>query len=384
MWNYIARELTDRERGGFYGAQDADNGPHDDGSYWSWTYQEFRQVLSAEEATVLVRHYGVRPEGNIAGTEGNALRVTELARQIAAALEIPVDVVEQRIASGRRKLAQARLRRKKPGVDQNKYTGWNALLISAVLEAGALLALPEATEAGLQAIETILRDAYDQENGFYHNYHSASGARLPGFFEDQAYMANALLDAFAVSGNRGYLDSAQQTLELCLTQYWDQEYGGFSDLAHGRLAEGITEFFAHPRKLIEDMPMPSPNALAARALDRLWALLHEERYHDYARRTLEAFAGHAPDYGPFAAYYGLAVYYHLHPPVSVVIIGHLECEDTRRLQAAPLPAIAPGARSRSFPPDTLSCHTPRHPTARHRPIFVPGRPVAKSPLMWKN
>ena len=211
-----------------------------------------------------------------------------------------------------------------------------------------MLELSDATEIGLRALDTIIADGYDPDQGFYHNYHAESGARLPGFFEDQAAMANALLDAFAVSGNAKYLTIARRTLELCLAHYWDREGGGFFDVDQRRLAEEASDFLKHPRKLIEDLPTPAPNALAALALDRLWLFTHDERYHKAARQTLEAFAGQAPEYGPFAACYAQALCYHLHPPVTAIIIGHPDGEDTRRLRAAALSSYRPGRQVAVF------------------------------------
>ncbi len=376
IWGYIARDLTDTRRGGFYGSQDADNGKDDDGSYWSWSFDEFNRLLSEDEAQVLIRYYGVRPEGQMPDGR-NVLHISERLPHLAEALGISLEEVQRRITSGRRKLQQARLRRKTPQIDKNKYAGWNALLISAVLEAGALLDMPEASEIGLQAMDTVLRDGYDPDHGFYHNFHAETGARLPGFLDDQAYMANALLDAFAASGKREYLEAARQTLDLCLANFWDDEQGGFFDLAQHRLAEGATVFLRQPRKLIEDMPMPAPNAALAVALDRLWLLTHDEHYHDVARRTLEAFAGHAADYGPFAAYYALAVFYHLHPPVTAVIIGHPEREETRRLASAALSTYRPGRQVAVFAPATPNLPYPAAPDEQALAYICAGQTCGK-------
>lgn len=348
---FLLRDLADLQQGGFYSSQDADNSMEDDGDYWTWSIEEFTDLLTPEEAQVMVRYYGVQPEGNMPDSYRSVLHVAGLPRYIAEGLEIPLDEVNKRIASGKRKLLQARLHRKMPQIDKSKYTGWNALLISAVLDAGALLDNADATAFALRSVATILRDAYDDDHGFYHNFHSSVGARLPGFLDDQVYMANALLDAFAASGKREYLDVARHVLDLCIAQYWDDEGGGFFDLERTQLEQGVTELLRHPRKSIEDMPMPAPNTMAAQALDRLWALTHDGRYHEFAGKTLEAFAAHAPDYGPFAAYYGLATFYHLHPPATAIIIGHPEDAETQQLWSAALQAYRPGRQLAVYSPD---------------------------------
>jgi len=373
---HLMRDLADTKRGGFYGAQDADNGPDDDGSYWTWPYDEFIKLLTPDETVVLARYFGVRREGNMGETGRNVLHIAELPRQIAAALDIPLSEVQQHIDRGKTKLLQARLRRKMPQIDQNKFTGWNALLASACLDAGMLLNRQDVTELGLHTIDIVLHDAYDPDHGFYHMFHTDSGAMLPGFFEDQAYMAEALLDAFAVSGKRDYLDTARHLLDHCIERYWD-DAGGFNDLDRECQEEEATEYLQHPRKLIEDMPMPAPNSIAALALDRLWALTHDERYHDYARRTLEAFAGHASSYGPFAAYYGLAVFFHLHPPATMIVIGRADDPQTDLLISTALETYRPGRQVARFSPEGENLLYPAAPSGEARAYICAGQTCAE-------
>src|SRR5262249_41268660 len=66
---------------------------------------------------------------------------------------------------------------------------------------------------------------------------------------------------------------------------------------------------------------PGANSAAAIALIRLHAYTGEQRYRDFAQKTLEAFAGIAPQYGLFAATYGLAATLFTHHPIQVLITG---------------------------------------------------------------
>ena len=356
MLDHLFRELSDLKLGGFYNAQDADVGAKDDGSYWTWTLEEFLAPLTSEEAYVLKRYFGVTAAGNMAHSRRNVLRVSETVSDIAAAMEMPREEVEARITHGMLKLRQARLRRKAPAVDTNIYVNSNALLISGCLEAGILLGHADAVDLALRTTDLLLHEAYDENHGMYHALSSDTvqpggfrPARLPGMLDDQVYMANALLDAFTVNGKRIYLETARHLLDLCLQRYWDDEHGGFLDMERTR--DAATDFLRHPRKVIEDLPSPSGNAMAALALDRLWALTGEAHYHEMAGKTLETFADHAPDYGPFAASYGLALFYHLHPPVTVTIIGKFDHDDTQRLRQAALDAYRPGRQLAVYAPN---------------------------------
>ena len=350
--NYLLQYFIDVERGGCYTAQDADNSLQDDGSYWTWSFAEFVEPLLPEEIPAMTRYYGVTRGGNMPETGRNVLHVATTIAGIAAQQHITEEQVRARIDSGAKKLLEIRRHRKMPRIDENKYAGWNGLLASALLEAGTLLGREDATLCALRTVETLVNDAYEPDHGVYHLFHGArEGASVPGIFEDQIYVAKALLDAFAVSGVREYLDTAGHLLDLCIAQYWDEEGGGFLDIARERETAEEAEFLRQPRKVIEDMPTPSANAEAARALDHLWLLTGNDRYHDYARRTLEAFTGHAPDAGLFTASYGLATHFHLHPPLSVVIIGVLGDTQTQALWQVALESYLPGKIVAAFPPE---------------------------------
>jgi uncharacterized protein YyaL (SSP411 family) len=57
------------------------------------------------------------------------------------------------------------------------------------------------------------------------------------------------------------------------------------------------------------------------ALTRMHAYTDDQRYSEWARKSLEAFAGVAPQYGLFAATYGLAATLFAEHPTQVVITG---------------------------------------------------------------
>jgi uncharacterized protein YyaL (SSP411 family) len=64
------------------------------------------------------------------------------------------------------------------------------------------------------------------------------------------------------------------------------------------------------------------------------AFTGDARYHDFAQKTLEAFAGIAPQYGMFAATYGLAAILFANHPMQVVITGHADDPVAKALEDA--------------------------------------------------
>ena len=70
--------MTDRERGGFYASQDADINLDDDGDYFTWTLDEARAVLDADElcgGLTLLGHRRARRHAPQPGEERAASQV---------------------------------------------------------------------------------------------------------------------------------------------------------------------------------------------------------------------------------------------------------------------------------------------------------------------
>src|SRR5438270_2066628 len=86
--------LSDRERGGFYASQDADINMDDDGDYFTWTLDEARAVLSAEEAEVAALYYDIGQVGEMHhDPTKNVLFVAARVHQIAAKTTRPDEAV---------------------------------------------------------------------------------------------------------------------------------------------------------------------------------------------------------------------------------------------------------------------------------------------------
>ena len=88
------------------------------------------------------------------------------------------------------------------------------------------------------------------------------------------------------------------------------------------------------RKPFQDSPMPSANSVAVMALTRIEAYTDDAKYRDWAKKTLEAFAGVAPQYGLFAATYGLAAILFSVHPTQVLITGAEGDENAAELERA--------------------------------------------------
>ena len=69
-------------------------------------------------------------------------------------------------------------------------------------------------------------------------------------------------------------------------------------------------------------------------LDRLYGYTGESLYREWAEKTLECFVNRVPQYGLFAATYGLAAVLHARHPLQVVVLGPANDPTAAQLEAA--------------------------------------------------
>jgi uncharacterized protein YyaL (SSP411 family) len=177
-------------------------------------------------------------------------------------------------------------------------------------------------------MERMLQEAWSEDKSFAHRI---GGPRLNGSLDDQVFGVIALLDVYETTLNQRYFRAARRTVDYILEYYADAEGGGFFDRPSDAPPLGGLDV---RRKPFQDSPTPGANSAAIIALVRMHAFTGDERYRNFARETLEAFAGIAPQYGLFAATYGLAALLFARHPIQVVITGRTDDPAARSLEAA--------------------------------------------------
>src|SRR3954467_15988671 len=109
--------------GGFYSALDADS-EGVEGKFYVWTLGELREALGSD-ADAAIAWFGATEHGNFEGA--NVLE--------SRGPEPPADGR----ARVRARLLEARAAGVRPGLDDKRLAAWNALMIGALAEAGAVL-----------------------------------------------------------------------------------------------------------------------------------------------------------------------------------------------------------------------------------------------------
>lgn len=324
--SWVDTWLSDRELGGFYGSQDADESLDDDGDYFTWTRAEAAAVLSPHELSVAGEFFDIGEIGDMHHNPlKNVLHVEQPLAAIANKAGVTLERAAELVRSARAKLYAARLKRKTPYVDKTVYVGWNGMMCSAYLEAGRVLGSRETVRYGLKSLDRLLGLAQGQRKNTELGHIVAYGeggqvaTNVAGVLEDYLFTGHAALDAWEITGDYRYFEAALALGEAALARFYDEEKGGFFDtqLEGGDKIGALTA----RRKPFQDAPTPAGNSVGAALLLRLEALTGREEFQAKAQATLECFAGVVEHLGLYAASYGLALRRMVEPPIQVVVVG---------------------------------------------------------------
>ncbi|HEX2713440.1 MAG TPA: thioredoxin domain-containing protein, partial [Candidatus Acidoferrales bacterium] len=228
---WVNQTLSDQSsegKGGFYASQDADYSLEDDGDYFTWTLDEVRAVLAPDEARVIELYYDVEARGEMRHNPAkNVLWIARDPKEVGASLGISEADARLLIARAEGKMLGARVKRPTPYVDTTLYVSWNAMFISAYLEAYRVLGRSDCRDFALKTLRRILVEGWEDNKGFAHRI---GGAPLEGMLDDQVFTAAALLDAYEVTLDRGYFQAAERAMDRVIEKHGDPE-GGFFDRA---------------------------------------------------------------------------------------------------------------------------------------------------------
>jgi uncharacterized protein YyaL (SSP411 family) len=295
--DWALREMRAPE-GGFFSALDADS-EGVEGKFYVWTMDELRQALAGEpDADDAIAWFGATDRGNFEGAN------------------IPVrgPGVPERLDEWRRRLYEVRSQRVWPGLDDKRLTSWNALMISALAEAGAVFEREDYLEAAVRAAEFVLGSLRDADGRLLRTFKDGR-ARLNAYLEDHAYLVEALLTLYESSFDPRWFAEARALADTTIERFGDEEHGGFFETSSDH------EQLLARRKDLEDHPIPSGNASAAYGLLRLAALTGEARYEDWAVGVLRLLHGPAGQYPQAFGHLLQALDFHLAAVKEVALVG---------------------------------------------------------------
>lgn len=265
--NYISRDMTASE-GGFYSAEDA--GPAGkEGEFYTWSDEQLRSVLNDSEYSLAAEYLKISETGNFEGT--NILTFNSEKKWTDRTLPEVKPVFQ--------KLFTARLERPRPHCDDKILTGWNALMISAFLEAHRVLGAVEFRDIAERQLHFLLATLY-KDLHLLRRYRDGD-ARFAATLEDYTLLIDALLSMHQSSRDFSWLKHAITLQAEQDSKFWDQAESGYYVSVAPDLYIQKKEFF--------DNAIPSGNAVALRNLISLAGLTGDSMYYQRYQALLTAY-----------------------------------------------------------------------------------------------
>jgi uncharacterized protein YyaL (SSP411 family) len=215
-----------------------------------------------------------------------------------------------------------------PTLDRTVYCHANALAVSSLLKASAVLSRPEWRDQAMQTLHFLLEHLYDGQDVYHYwdgTYH------LPGMLADQALLIRALIDASQNTGDADLLLPAEAIAERCIARH-KAPSGGFFDILHDPGNKGSMR--RRNRSILD-------NATMAESLVRLSYLSRRPEFYGEATAALEAFAQDYKEYGYYVAGYGRAVDLIFYEPLFLTIVGDRNAAASVELRRTALSTYVP-------------------------------------------
>jgi len=340
--DFLEREFLNKE-GLFYSALNADS-EGEEGKFYVWTRGEFNNVLG-KYAPLMAEYFGIGGAG--AWENGkNILVRTESNEQFASERNIPVRELENLVGKSKQRLFDRRSYRVRPSTDDKILTDWNALLVSGLVDAYEAFGEQRFLDLALNTVNSLTGKvvANDESSLLYHSY-KQDEAKIPGFLDDYAFLAEAFFKIYQVTFDESWLEKSRSYVDYAIENFYDNESGFFffTHKNHSQLAARKNDFF--------DNVTPSGNSVMVNLMYQLFMIYEKEDYLEKSRKALKGVIPVMPKSSIAFSNWGILLMRMVHPSYVTAIIG----QDSKAVRAKFYPQFLPNV---SFAGGTKASEVP--------------------------
>ena len=266
---FVLRDM--RVDAGFASSLDADAGDVE-GSHVTWTPDEVADALGRHDLTAAVdatlTRWRISSPGEFEG------------RSIPRLADHEPFSTPPALVGARDALREARSRRVQPGRDEKVILEWNAMLASALLASDV---------ADLEHEGTTLLDSLGTTHFDGRRWWRTQHRVAPATAGDLAWLADAMVDAFELTGDDDWLGRCDDVLRYLIAHHWDGEVPSSArpNVGGGLFttdSESLT-MVVRPKEIF-DGATPSNHAVACRALVRYALCSGDETTLSIAQRLV--------------------------------------------------------------------------------------------------
>ncbi|HEX5105423.1 MAG TPA: thioredoxin domain-containing protein [Pirellulaceae bacterium] len=276
LCDFVLREMTD-ESGGFDAALDAES-EHEEGKFYRWEKAEIEKALTRDEFALFAFCYGLNGDPNF-DEQYYAPQLPRTLAELAAQKNLTEEELEAKLVPIRKKLFDLRARRPRPLTDTKILTADNGLMIGGLADAGRILKEPRYIEAAAEAAGFVLTTLRQPDGRLYRTY-AGGQARLNGYLNDYAFLADGLIRLYQATGDKRWLNEADAITQKQIELFADDTSGAFFFTSKDH-----EELLARTKELA-DNANPAGNSVAATNLIFLAVELKKPDYLSRASKTI--------------------------------------------------------------------------------------------------
>jgi len=221
-FEFVRRELT-HDDGGFFATLDAQSGG-EEGTFYVWTPDDVRDLLSDLDADLFCDRYGVTPGGNFE-RKTTVLNVSATTADLADEYDLAESEVEDRLEKARTALFAAREGRERPARDEKVLAGWNGLMISAFAQGSVVLEDDSLATDARRALDFVRERLWDDATETLSRRVMNGEVKGDGYLEDYAFLARGAFDLYQATGELAPLSFALDLGRATRREFYDADAG---------------------------------------------------------------------------------------------------------------------------------------------------------------
>ncbi len=331
-FEWLQTEMTGGE-GGFYSALDADS-EGEEGRFYVWKTEELRAVTGAD-ADLIADYFSIKENGNWEPDKNILMRVQQ-DEDFLKKHGLSADEWKQKLRRAKDKLLSVRDARVRPGLDDKIVTGWNAMMITGLVDTYKVLGDKRFLDAALRNMR-FLENALSEGLTFYRS-HRNKRSEVKGFLDDYAWLIRACIGLYEVTFDSYWIHRAKALTGHTLGNFFDK-HDGFFHYA-GKDAEKLIA----SRKEMFDNVIPGSNSVMAQNLFHLGIFFDDSEWKTMAEEMTLSL-GHLITSEPnYMSHWGIVYAEIRHGMAEVVFAGTSAAAKGRELFSDFQPfALAMGA-----------------------------------------
>lgn len=322
---FVERELTSPEHG-FYSALDADS-EGVEGLFYIWTKEELQSILK-KDFDVFADYYSVNEIGY--WEHDNYILLRNLPEtEVALKHQISVDELDKIISVSKEKLLAERSKRVRPGLDDKIIASWNGLMCAALCDAYGAFNEDKFLQLAIKNANFIRQKLIDDTGSLTRCYKDK--AYIDAFLEDYAFVIDAYIKLFSITGNEAWLGIAELMTKHTLINFFDENKNIFY------FSDKNTNALISKKIEMHDNVIPASNSQMAKNLFTLSKITGNIEYESVSKNMLNHVAEEIGNYPSGHSNWAILALKQAFPFYEVCIVGKAVDEFRQELKEHYIP-----------------------------------------------